>query len=518
MEGLIQKAIEINSTTILPNFGAFMKMGKSVLFNEFLKYDDGKLAAFIVESENVTEDEAKQKIATWIQSANTKLDAGEKITIVNIGELTREGGKLKFVAIAGSEKTKDSVPEVETKKEEVVKPITTPVMKKVEEVKKEEIVEEIKEVKKEVVKPATKVVNLSTDFSAQDAIDKIKNFENKNDLISFTRGDKRKTVIDALNKRLDALNGKTVSLENPKEEPEMVNQQLEKTSIPELELEKEVKKVPEKELENTAIPEQSKIKEEVKKPEVVSKEEKTTPIPEVKKVETEKTKVATPPKVEEKKKEKNKIDDEAIAAIASGVEKTEKQLKKRKRRKLILWLALICLLIGGAVIGFLKKDLIIAFFEKKHEPKELADNTEKHKEEDQKEASNNDDATQEVTNAKEEETEEVVETVETDEVKEEIVAEPETIVEPVEEIEKPADSHSSSKGNYHIVAGSFSSKENANNKVNSLKEKGYSSAKVLGQYGGLYTVRAMSFNSISEAKAALVNFKAEGNKGFVKKL
>jgi nucleoid DNA-binding protein len=524
MEALLQKAIEINSTTILPNFGAFMKMGKSVLFNEFLKYDDGKLAKVVAETEGISEQDAKSKISDWIVSANAKLDKGETITITNIGSLIKENGKLKFTANAASEKTNEVPVKLEEQPKEEKKVTENPVVT-LEEVKKETIKKEA--VKKEV-KPIAKVVNISTDFSAQDAIDKIKNYENKNDLITFTRGDKRKTVIDALNKRLDALNGKiTVAKTEDAPVPPLVTP-LANIEKPIIEKEKttdakdtpplqEKQKAAEKVIEKTVTPVEIIKKEEPKaekKTPIMDVKDKKDPLPEVKKVEEEKAK--TVPPVKESPKKKSKTDEKAIAAIASSVEKTEQQLKKRKRRKLVLWLAIICLLIGGSVIGFLKKDVLMAYFDKKHEPKELADNTDKHKEE--SEAEEKDVKTEEEMIASDN-----IEVPEEQEpIKENIEVEPEQVepekAEEVKEVAVPKVTNSSTGGNYHIVAGSFSSKENANNKVESLKSKGYNSAKVLGKYGGLYTVRAMSFSSSSEAKAALKDFKADGNKGFVKKL
>lgn len=538
MEVLLQKAIEINSTTILPNFGAFMKMGKSVLFNEFLKYDDGKLVKVVADIEKISEEDAKAKISQWIEDVNAKLNSVGSVTLPNLGVLEKDNGKIKFTASSGSKAAPEPVVKAVEVKETPKEPVPVPEKPKVEE--KTMPVQEIKPEVKPVEKKPAAPINISTDFSAQDAIEKIKAFTIKNDLIAFTRDDKRKTVIDALNKKLDTLNGKVSA---PIKE--------EKIEIPEApvkseEKKEEVKTTPVAPVVNTKVETKKETVKEDVKPLVTNKEKDVEPpvenkpeakneekvIPavvekvEVKKEEEKKPEVTpvTKPKEEPKKEKKpfpeKEIDEKAIAAIASSVEKTEKQLKKRKRRKLILWLAIICLLIGGGLIGFLKKDVIMAYFDKKHEPKELADNTEEHKEEEIEVIEVIENETNEVSDdivADEVVTEEEVVTPVTEEVVEEVQPVDEVVEEVVEQV-VPVVSNSSSEGNYHIVAGSFSSEENANNKVDKLKSDGYSSAKVLGQYGGLYTVRAMSFTSKSEAKEALKEFKAGGNKGFVKKL
>ena len=105
-----------------------------------------------------------------------------------------------------------------------------------------------------------------------------------------------------------------------------------------------------------------------------------------------------------------------------------------------------------------------------------------------------------------------------EEVLEEVVETPkEAVVDKVPE-KTVTSSGQSSFGKYHIVSGSYSSEENANNKVQELQSKGFKDAKVLGLVNGLHTVRAMSFDDLESAKSALKDFKSSGNKGFVKKI
>lgn len=57
-----------------------------------------------------------------------------------------------------------------------------------------------------------------------------------------------------------------------------------------------------------------------------------------------------------------------------------------------------------------------------------------------------------------------------------------------------------SENNIHLIAGCFSSEENANILVNDLKSKGYS-ASIVDKNKGLYRVSAESFSSKSEAES-----------------
>ena len=47
----------------------------------------------------------------------------------------------------------------------------------------------------------------------------------------------------------------------------------------------------------------------------------------------------------------------------AGAVRIEKEAKRRKRNKIIFWFALICVLSGGSIIGYLKQDVIAGWFE-----------------------------------------------------------------------------------------------------------------------------------------------------------
>lgn len=515
MNKLILKATEVNSTTIIPNFGAIMKMGKTFMYNEFLKYDDGKLTQFIADTKGIDADAAKEEISNWVSSLQNDLDEGKTVTFDGVGELTKTDGKIKFTVKTTTEETPAA--NIET---------VVPEKKAAEQPLKEtEEKQEKKEKSKEAQKPAVpkeevkvekekKKTKISGDYKAKEAVEKIEKFTDKSDLIEFTRGEDRKTVIAALNTKLDALNGK-------KKE-----KKLETSSSAEIKPPKNViteVKVEETKEQKKEEPVVSPPKVEEKKPVEQTKEkELKEPLPPVqdekspvKEEKTIKEKAATIEKPEKNKEE----EDAAIAAIVGGVEKTEKQSRKRKKRW-ILWVGLLLVLIGGGTVGYLKKDMIMGWFDKTHEPKDLAEGHE----EDNKE----NESTPEEGHPSELESNNTADPVEND--VEENTAESSHEVEettPAEEVETPVVEepvketpvvNNSSEGNWHIIAGSYSSKENAENKVKTLQSEGYSTAKVLGKYNGLYTVRVASYATKDEAKSALSNFTNSGNKGFVKNL
>lgn len=515
---ILQKCLEINVTTIIPNFGAIMKMGKTFMYNEFLKYDDGKLTAFVVAELGVEQDAAKEMVEQWVSGLKQSLDKAEKVSFSGVGNLEMVNGKLKFTATPGA--VEESKTESKVVVPEVVKP---------EVVKEEPKIVEPPKVEKVEEEPKIVPVNTSEGLKATEAIEKIGEFKDKQALISFTRGETRKTVIAALNDKLDELNGKK---KQEKIQPEEVH--------PPQNVVEEVKPVV-----KAPIPVTEEKKEE--KPTIIEdlialeKEEEQKKVVPVAPEEKKEEKVVISPKVEEPKKEEEKVsktvkekakeivpettteeeDEKAIAAIIGGVEATEKEEGKRKR-KWILWVALLLILIGGGAVGYLKKDYLMSFFDKKHEPKELADNgegdsSEGHSEvqEEPMEAEGSDHTEEGVNESAGEEI------AENEEKVEEVVEAPveEKVEEPKKVEKEPAPVvSSSSEGSWHIVAGSFSNEENATNKVNELKGLGYQSAKVLGKYNGLYTVRAASFSTKNEAKDALEAFKNSGNKGFIKKI
>ncbi|MCB0478803.1 MAG: SPOR domain-containing protein [Crocinitomicaceae bacterium] len=73
-----------------------------------------------------------------------------------------------------------------------------------------------------------------------------------------------------------------------------------------------------------------------------------------------------------------------------------------------------------------------------------------------------------------------------------------------------------SKGSYHIIAGCFGEKGNADNLVASIKAKGYD-AQILDQHKGLYRVSASGFATKSAALESRSKMKNDGISGWILK-
>ena len=71
-------------------------------------------------------------------------------------------------------------------------------------------------------------------------------------------------------------------------------------------------------------------------------------------------------------------------------------------------------------------------------------------------------------------------------------------------------------GNYHVIAGCFSVKQNAENLVKDLKSQGFSAA-ILDKSGGLTRVSAGGYNTRDAAEAGLDKLKGSGNSGWILK-
>ena len=161
MDKYINKLLDANNRVIVPDFGAFIVKQlhpRTIVFNEFLRYNDGLLVDLLAGEEKLDKETARQKIVDYVEDLNKKLDKGQKFTISSLGTLAKEAnGKISFV------EPSDAVQEKSDEKkatEDVKKPKEiTPEQKKPATVEKtsEKKAEPLKETKEEV-KPAAKTV------------------------------------------------------------------------------------------------------------------------------------------------------------------------------------------------------------------------------------------------------------------------------------------------------------------------------------------------------------------------
>ena len=547
MKQILQDILAKNSTVILPHLGAIIKLGESYQFNEFLKYNDGKLITAVEESKKVDKDEATEIVSDFIRAIKESLNANEAYSLDKLGSLTNKGGKtvlLNNKATSDKVKNKDVeekiIPSPNLKKDEetktelpateakIVKEIagketpSIPTSKDVvkEKAKIKEIIEKTPPIPKEIVADKEKS-NLAKAYTSSNlvterAIEKVESFTNVEELKSFGKGEKRTVVLETIQTKIKSFTKsgleKTASiLAAP------INHLEDKKKEEVIELDK-------KEVKKESV---AKVEEKPIVPLVAKKEEAKEA---VKKVE-EKVVGSPIPKVNTKK------DDEIKEKLVSGAIVIEKEAKKRKRNRFILWAAIILLLLGSTIIGYLQKDRILSLFsqtelaETEHkDSKSIANNNHGTKEEHSDSGTHNTkeegDSNADHTNAvhEEEGSNEAIESEDVSSVEEE-AAEMDPEVEVVEEVEiveeiivEEEAVATTLGGKYNIVVGSFSDKGNAEKLVEKLKSDGYSNAKILPKTGSLTAVSIANFDSRSDAKSTLKEIKGKGYSGWIKKI
>jgi cell division septation protein DedD len=563
MEQILNQLLSTSSTIILPHFGAIIKIGDGYQFNEFLKYNDGKLIAAIEENKGISKEEATEVVSDYIRSIKETLNADKKFDVGVIGSFAKKGEKVTIIKNNSSKSDKKK--EANSLQKEVAepkenKPVSEKDIKKpIEAPKKEEkkVVsdKETAEKKEELAKAYT-----STNLVVDRAIEKITGFKTLEELDAFTKEEKRDQVLKAITNKKELLSKPKTTATPISEKP--------KATTPKV----EAKKEEEKKTSSVEATKKEDSKEKVAKGEkedreqVVKKEEtKVTPVtpPKVEKNKEKKKDEETPlvaPISKETKKEAPKAEPESIKTpttktssskedkeedkiegeLIAGAIVIEKEAKKRKRNRLILWAAILFLLIGSTIIGFIKKNEILALINKTEvaENKSSEDshkkekNSEDHKaKEDHLEettASNPDAEENSENNENSEEVTEEETTSEPSVVTEEVTTEEEApgleeeVTEPKEEAivvnEVIEEVKTSTNGKYNIIAGAFSSEDNAKGLVSELIKKGFSNAKSLGKYGSLYLVSIDNFDSRNDAKSSLSSIEGKGYSGWIKKL
>ncbi len=90
----IKELLDKNNRVIVPDFGAFITRrnaassdGKSIVFNDILKFNDGLLVNHIIAKENIDITVALQKVTDYIQEIKTVFSQGADYTIEGLGRL-----------------------------------------------------------------------------------------------------------------------------------------------------------------------------------------------------------------------------------------------------------------------------------------------------------------------------------------------------------------------------------------------------------------------------------------------
>ena len=212
-------------------------------------------------------------------------------------------------------------------------------------------------------------------------------------------------------------------------------------------------------------------------------------------------------------KELNILEKEAKAVTTEKLntlkkekkEKEESEKDKKKGAGFWVGIGLLALLLGGGVFAVLNFDYL------KQTLPFLADNTEISNEEDD---SDNSQPEEEATDLNTETEESNPDKTEDEPIlKEEDLSEPEAIDDVIEE--PIIESNINTSKPYNIIAGVFSSEQNALNLVEKLKTLGHSAT--FKNKNGMYTVSAESFNTKEEARIRLGELKTDVPSGWISK-
>ena len=178
MENYILQILENNNRVIVPEFGAFIVKQRNpltIIFNEFLQYNDGMLVDFISKKENISRDDAKVKIDDFIKGVNKAIESESGFALGKLGVIRKNAaGKISIDTDGETEKptaktvkpttpktaaTKSSKPQEkkvsqEKKPEDEIKEepkVTEPVKKESADLKKENAPSEVKKEDKQAV-------------------------------------------------------------------------------------------------------------------------------------------------------------------------------------------------------------------------------------------------------------------------------------------------------------------------------------------------------------------------------
>ncbi|MBZ4675602.1 MAG: sporulation protein [Anaerophaga sp.] len=105
MEQYLLDLIKNNNRVIVPNFGAFIvsrDAGTTVLFNNFLSFNDGLLINHVSKQEGIDTDEATQRVSDFVDKIKQELDEQGAYTIEKLGRFTKDqNGVLRFTQDSG---------------------------------------------------------------------------------------------------------------------------------------------------------------------------------------------------------------------------------------------------------------------------------------------------------------------------------------------------------------------------------------------------------------------------------
>lgn len=105
MEQYLLELIKNNNRVIIPEFGAFIisrDAGTTVLFNNFLTFNDGLVTNHLSEREGIEPEEATQRVSEFVNKIKKELDEKGEYHLENIGRFIKDqNGILRFTQDPG---------------------------------------------------------------------------------------------------------------------------------------------------------------------------------------------------------------------------------------------------------------------------------------------------------------------------------------------------------------------------------------------------------------------------------
>lgn len=115
----IQELLSENNRVIVPGFGAFLVRATSkyksatdlskklndIYFSPFLKFNDELLVNYIIKKEDISKDEAIEKINDFTERIKKDIEKGESFEIKDFGVFAIEEGKIQFTPATKAAKT-----------------------------------------------------------------------------------------------------------------------------------------------------------------------------------------------------------------------------------------------------------------------------------------------------------------------------------------------------------------------------------------------------------------------------
>ncbi len=468
----IFELLQIHDRVIIPTFGAFLKSkGRivNIIFNEFIKFNDGQLINYISEQEGMELKEATEALDNFVSEIRTGIEDGKEVKINKLGFLYKDDqGRIRFNA---EESETESIP--------VTPPPVIEDDKHAGKVESEPVSEEVVSDTPTLDEPAEE---------PEDEEDEVVK-EAKENTDNITE-EEEKTKAEA----------EEIQAEDLEDEPEdNVREELESKKIEERidEPEKPEEVIKEEETKTTEPIAGEKLKIDFKPPCIGDKDSKTEadkPEPE----EEKKPLIAKEPEVVEEEiileKEEKPVEEEKGKILQEDpriifTPKEEEKEEKKKKSKAWLWILIILVpIIAIAVWVYLDYDYVKSIFKAEEVVVVDQDNTQQ--------------ISVEAGDQISEDTTAVV--VEPEQDIEEVEVVPEQTTEVVEEDLPPPPPKK-----YHLIAGVFKDKTNADNLVNKLAERGFY-ADVIGKIEDKYYVCYASFETRADANYELNHIVDEG--------